>query len=1054
MKRPTIILGLALFALLIVAQARDTAPPTHASIGRGVGVHVAGGDRDCWDGVEHYANHDGSFEDGYAWQYGGVVPPCYGAFAEGFSLGVCTVPCVRLRLTTLSGYFADQPLDVYVWRSDGTNPSTVVGMTAGVHLEDPVGLWPNVTTHDIDINNVAVPGDFFVGFWGDWPGESPGWFIAADLDGPGGMPRTNIAPGIGYPTGWQDPSIVWGPVQSLGIETWIGYGGAGACCHPDGTCEEIQYHIPCGGVFLGIGTTCDECAPPATGACCDSDGSCAITTRFECESGDWRIDAPCEPNPCPALPLGACCVEGICTLTAEADCPAGSWLGPNTHCEPIPCPEPPTATADCADYESYAHRVGGAATYGQAADVAVANGYACVAGYWSGLQVVDVRDLRDPRTVAWLPLPHATDAVAASGTHAYAGAGDELIVVDIANPETPFVAGSLDIGDVRGIAVKGDFAYVVDAYNLVIVNVAVPQSPWRVGSVPVENALGVVAAEEYAYVACHTAGLTVIDITNAQAPRIVGTADTPGEAWKVAVAEGRACIADGSAGLAIVDVADPAHPELLGSADTPADARGVDVSGACACVADSDGGLLTVDISDPRHPEVVGQVRMPGGEIAGSVDLTGTFACVAGYLAGLQVIDVANPRTATILGRVEVPGAYEGVAVAGSYAYVNGGPGLQVIDVSDPADMEVVGSASLPEYDDDVDVCGSHAYVAGWYGSPREDGYLQAVDVADPTHPRPMGIVDLPHAAERLTVSGTRAFVVGGVWDSGWSLCEVDVADPQDLRVVADLALPALPCDIAVSGDYAFVADGRAGLLAIDVSVPSNPRIVGSVAPVQGFSALAVGVSGGIACVALDGGIQVVDIAQPSNLRNLGFSYVYWTPYAVSLHGTHAAIGEGSGVVIADLADPWNPRIVGAVAHPRWGARDVVAASGYLYSICGTDGLRVFRQPCEAEADDGENASADDLASDVPGVRALPNPALRRATIRLELVAGGFVHATIHDLTGRRIRDLFSAPLPAAAHELSWDGRDDSGRDAAAGVYLARISTAAGKTTRRLVLLR
>ena len=25
------------------------------------------------------------------------------------------------------------------------------------------------------------------------------------------------APGIGYPTGWNDPSVVWGPTQSLGL---------------------------------------------------------------------------------------------------------------------------------------------------------------------------------------------------------------------------------------------------------------------------------------------------------------------------------------------------------------------------------------------------------------------------------------------------------------------------------------------------------------------------------------------------------------------------------------------------------------------------------------------------------------------------------------------------------------------------------------------------------------------------------------------------------------------------------------------------------------------
>ena len=54
-----------------------------------------------------------------------------------------------------------------------------------------------------------------------WPGLPNGWFIAADLDGFGGLPRTNLAPGSGYGTGWADPSIVWGPTQALGICAYL-----------------------------------------------------------------------------------------------------------------------------------------------------------------------------------------------------------------------------------------------------------------------------------------------------------------------------------------------------------------------------------------------------------------------------------------------------------------------------------------------------------------------------------------------------------------------------------------------------------------------------------------------------------------------------------------------------------------------------------------------------------------------------------------------------------------------------------------------------------------
>ena len=63
-----------------------------------------------------------------------------------------------------------------------------------------------------------LPGGGAVVDRGDAPcGTGPGWWVGADLDGPGGFPYTNIAPGIGFPTGWQDVSVLWGPTQALGI---------------------------------------------------------------------------------------------------------------------------------------------------------------------------------------------------------------------------------------------------------------------------------------------------------------------------------------------------------------------------------------------------------------------------------------------------------------------------------------------------------------------------------------------------------------------------------------------------------------------------------------------------------------------------------------------------------------------------------------------------------------------------------------------------------------------------------------------------------------------
>jgi len=202
-------------------------PIAKSEVGPGRGVLApAQRDNPC-PYSELYLNFDGSAEDGYAWQYGGIVPPDFGSFAEGFDSIEGYVCGVQLLLTQ-TGNATGQPIDVYVWDMDGECgiPGAVLSVTTPVVVSG-VAFWPSFSAHDIDTADAQSYGDgFYAGYWsGGWQGGPAGFYCVADRDGFGGLPRTNIAPGIGYPTGWQDPSIVWGTTQALGIGAYA-YGGA------------------------------------------------------------------------------------------------------------------------------------------------------------------------------------------------------------------------------------------------------------------------------------------------------------------------------------------------------------------------------------------------------------------------------------------------------------------------------------------------------------------------------------------------------------------------------------------------------------------------------------------------------------------------------------------------------------------------------------------------------------------------------------------------------------------------------------------------------------
>ena len=157
-------------------------------------------------------NHDGSFENGVAWQNAGCVAPDYGAFGECYDLtGEGMITGVTFWLTQV-GNFTGQPADIYVW--EGSPPGNVLAVVPG-HVFQNIAFWPEVSQHEVAIN-VPVNGIVTVGFWGNWPGVGAPFYVGADYNN-AGCPWTKIAPDVGYPEGWQSPNLVWPEVTALGI---------------------------------------------------------------------------------------------------------------------------------------------------------------------------------------------------------------------------------------------------------------------------------------------------------------------------------------------------------------------------------------------------------------------------------------------------------------------------------------------------------------------------------------------------------------------------------------------------------------------------------------------------------------------------------------------------------------------------------------------------------------------------------------------------------------------------------------------------------------------
>ena len=83
-----------------------------------------------------------------------------------------------------------------------------------------------------------------------------------------------------------------------------------------------------------------------------------------------------------------------------------------------------------------------------------------------------------------------------------------------------------------------------------------------------------------------------------------------------------------------------------------------------------------------------------------------------------------------------------------------------------------------------------------------------------------------------------------------------------------------------------------------------------------------------------------------------------------------------------------------------------------------------------------------------------PNPFRPQTTIAYRLERDCSVTLRVFDYQGRLVRTLAEGELHGAGlHEKTWDGCDDRGRRASAGVYFYRITAKGHEEARRMVLL-
>lgn len=83
-----------------------------------------------------------------------------------------------------------------------------------------------------------------------------------------------------------------------------------------------------------------------------------------------------------------------------------------------------------------------------------------------------------------------------------------------------------------------------------------------------------------------------------------------------------------------------------------------------------------------------------------------------------------------------------------------------------------------------------------------------------------------------------------------------------------------------------------------------------------------------------------------------------------------------------------------------------------------------------------------------------PNPFNALTNIVFDAPIRAPIALAIFDVSGRRVRVLAVETVEPGTHTIHWNGRDDSGRALASGIYFCRFETPWGGEVKKLVLLK
>jgi len=699
------------------------------------------------------------------------------------------------------------------------------------------------------------------------------------------------------------------------------------------------------------------------------------------------------------------------------------------------------------------------------------------------LHIIDITDSTNPRPVGYIytglvgsGYTYSCRGVFVSGNYAYIANGStrdhNFEIIDITDKAHPYRVGyfrtTYSSNGCKDVFVVDTLAYVTDReWGLIVINVKDKTNPTLVDTLEKLGGgglLGVFVSGGYAYMARYNI-LYIVDISDPADLQLAGSfplaGTNPSGCQNVFVADTLAYLASDDS-MRVVNVKSPSNPYQVASVYLGETHNDVQVVGGYAYLTgDWDRSVTVVDLSTLS---VVGSF-ISDGEWNGGIFVTNNraYVAIAGRDCGqnrLEIVDVSQPSNPTFLGSYWTS-LIKGIAVDGSIVYAGDNSWLlHAVDMSDPSTPNYLGKCELQSgkavYGDKaVAIYGNYAFVA--IGSGGCGAGLKVVDISEPADMSVVAYINPPDGSFSeydIAVDGNYAYLVGQ--KNGYRLWIADISVPTSPSCVSILTLHRESQRISLDGDYLYVASKDSGLVVINVADRTNPYICGRYDP-PGCWAREVKVVDSHAYVVDYDSLKVLDISDPTNPSLIGACDVPadWGFCSLPVMGDYAYMSLYGRIGIYNISDPTNPYLVEISQSTYYSIYDLIALPGKLLYQAGSNGLFVYRHVVTGVEEENSPPGSSEKPCSFALFQNYPNPFNTGSVIAFDLPSSGKVNLSVYNLAGQKVNTLVSGIREPGRHLVSWNGKDEVGRDVGSGIYLYQLKESNGiKKTRKMLLLR